>query len=145
MEAARADLVANVITPALAAGRMVLCDRYADSTLAYQGYGRGLDLEVLRAWNRAATGGLTPDLTLVFDLDPASGLERRSTASEGSNRIDREPLEFHLRVRRGFLELAKREPERFVVVDASGDPRDIEARAWKAVERVLQPEGNRGP
>jgi dTMP kinase len=144
MLAARADLVSSVIAPALAAGRLVLCDRHADSTLAYQGYGRGLDLQELRSWNRVATQGLAPDLTLLYDLDPAAGLERRASASEGSNRIDREPLEFHARVRRGFLELARREPRRIVVLDASGDPREIEERTWQAVERILQPEGKRG-
>src|SRR5262249_61105152 len=80
MEAARADLVANAIRPAIAAGRIVLCDRYADSTLAYQGGGRGLDVELLRALNRAATGGLAPDLTLLIDLHPATGLQRRAPA-----------------------------------------------------------------
>ena len=77
MEAARADLVATTIVPALAAGRVVLCDRYDDSTLAYQGAGRGIDLGLLRAMNRTATGGLTPDLTLLFDLDAELGLARR--------------------------------------------------------------------
>jgi len=144
MVAARADLVAQVIAPAVAAGRMVLCDRHADSTIAYQGFGRGLDVEMLRSWNRGATSGLTPDLTLLYDLDPASALERRATAAEGSNRIDREPLEFHQRVRRGFLELARAEPERIVVIDASGDPREIEERSWSAIERILEPEWHRG-
>jgi dTMP kinase len=143
MEAARADLMANVIAPALGAGRMVMCDRHADSTLAYQGFGRGLDLEMLRAWNHAATRGVTPHLTLLYDLDPAAGMERRASSAT-SNRIDREPLEFHVRVRRGFLELARSEPERFVVLDASGDPEDIEERSWLAIERVIQPEWNRG-
>jgi dTMP kinase len=144
IEAARSDLVTQVIAPALAAGRMVLCDRHVDSTLAYQGYGRGLDLDMLRAWNRTATSGLTPDLTLLYDLDPAAGIERRSAAVEGSNRIDREPLDFHARVRRGFLELARAEPERIVVIDAAGHPRDIENRSWSAIERILQPEWHRG-
>jgi dTMP kinase len=144
MVAARADLVATVIAPALAAGRMVLCDRHADSTIAYQGYGRGLDVEMLRSWNRAATVGLTPDLTLLYDLDPAAGIERRAAAVEGSNRIDREPLEFHRRVRRGFLDLAHSEPGRFVVLDASGDPREIEERSWSAIERILQVERQQG-
>jgi dTMP kinase len=144
IEAARVDLVAHVIAPALAAGRMVLCDRHADSTIAYQGFGRGLDVEMLRSWNRAATSGLTPDLTLLYDLDPAAGLERRAAAAEGSNRIDREPLDFHLRVRRGFLDLARHEPDRIVVIDASGDPREIEERSWSAIGRILEPEWDRG-
>jgi dTMP kinase len=137
MEAARADLVAHVIRPALAAGRVVLCDRYDDSTLAYQGAGRGLDPAMLRAWNRAATGGLTPDLTLLFDLDPAAGLERRAGAAGEPNRLDREPREFHLRVRAGYLWLARSEPGRFVTLDASLAPEALEATVWEAVEARL--------
>jgi len=138
IEAARADLMAGVIAPALAAGRVVLCDRHADSTLAYQGYGRGLDLAQLRAWNEAATAGRIPDLTLLFDLDPASAMARRSTAAGTPNRIDREPLEFHARVRLGFLELARAAPGRFVVLDAAGDPEEIESRVWAALEPRLR-------
>ena len=137
MEAARADLVAHVIRPALAAGRVVLCDRYDDSTLAYQGAGRGLDVGMLRDWNRAATGGLKPDLTLLFDLDPATGLERRAGATGEPNRLDREPRDFHARVRAGYLELARAEPGRFVTLDASLAPEALEAKVWKAVEGRL--------
>lgn len=137
MEAARADLVAQVIRPALDAGRVVLCDRYDDSTLAYQGAGRGLDVAMLREWNRAATGGLVPDLTLLFDLDPATGLERRAGAAGAPNRLDREPREFHARVREGFLELARSEPGRFVTLDASLPPEEMEAKLWEAVEARL--------
>ena len=133
MEAARADLVAHVIRPALSAGRLVLCDRYDDSTLAYQGAGRGLDPAMLRGWNRAATGGLTPDLTLLFDLDPAAGLERRAGAAGEPNRLDREPREFHARVRDGYLALARAEPARFLVLDASLPPEALEARVWEGV------------
>jgi dTMP kinase len=137
MEAARAELVAGVIRPALAAGRVVLCDRYDDSTLAYQGAGRGLDRAMLRQWNRAATGGLIPDLTLLFDLDPAAGLARRAGAAVAPNRLDREPSEFHARVRACYLELARSEPGRFVVLDASLPPEGLEARVWEAVEPRL--------
>jgi len=137
MEAARAELVSSVIRPALAAGRVVLCDRYADSTLAYQGAGRGLDATMLHAWNRAATGGLMPDLTLLFDLDPAAGLARRRQAVGETNRLDREPPEFHARVRAGFLELARSEPERFQVLDASRSPSALEAMIWEAIEPRL--------
>jgi dTMP kinase len=132
MEAARAELVANVIRPALAAGRVVLCDRYDDSTLAYQGAGRGLDERLLRELNRAATGGLVPDLTLLFDLDPAAGLERRG-ADGATNRLDREPAAFHARVRARYLELARAEPRRFVVLDATQSPDALEAKVWEAV------------
>jgi dTMP kinase len=133
MEAARAELVATVIRPALAAGRLVLCDRYADSTLAYQGAGRGLDLGVLAEWNRIATGGLAPDLTLLFDLDPAVGLSRREVAAGIPNRLDRESLGFHTRVRAQYLALARAEPGRFVVVAAAQAPQAIEAQAWAAL------------
>ena len=137
MQAARADLVAQVIRPALAAGRAVLCDRYTDSTLAYQGAGRGLDAALLRDWNRAATGGLVPDLTLLFDLDPAAGLERRVGAEGRPNRLDLEPAEFHARVRAGYLELARAEPGRFVTLDAALDPEALEARVREAIEPRL--------
>ena len=137
IQAARADLVARVIRPALEAGRLVLCDRHCDSTLAYQGAGRGLDLEALRQLNRVATGGITPDLTLLYDLEPEAGLERRAR-SGAPNRLDREPIEFHRRVRQGFLELARREPERIVVLDARLDPAQLEARTWEALEQLLQ-------
>jgi len=137
LEAAPAELVANVLRPALAAGRVVVCDRYDDSTLAYQGGGRGLDDGMLRSFNRSATGGLTPDLTLLFDLDPVLGLERRSRAAGATNRLDREPLEFHQRVRRRYLELVGESPGRWLVLDAASDPRELEAEVWAAVEPRL--------
>lgn len=137
MVAARADLVATVIAPALAAGQVVLCDRYADSTLAYQGAGRGLDLDMLRTWNAAATGGTTPDLTLLFDIDPAVGLSRRSADTNPTNRLDREPPGFHERVRRHYLALAAADPTRWVRVDASSPPDQIEQAVWSAIEARL--------
>jgi dTMP kinase len=137
VEAARADLVARRIAPALAEGRVVVCDRYTDSTLAYQGGGRGLDASALATLNALATGGITPDLTLLFDLDERAGLERRAAASGAVNRLDREPPEFHARVRRRFLELARNEPARFVVLDAALSPDAIEQRIWQAVEPRL--------
>ena len=139
IEAARADLARSVIAPALAAKRIVLCDRHTDSTLAYQGKGRGLDLELLRAMNRAAAPGLVPELTLLYDLDPAVGLARRAAAPGRKNRLDEEPLEFHARVRAGFLELAKAEPGRFVVLDGALDPAALERLSWAAVEVRLAP------
>lgn len=137
LESARAELVASVIRPALAAGRVVLCDRYDDSTLAYQGGGRGLDEATLRAMNRAATGGLAPDLTILFDLDPELGLARRGRAPGPTNRLDREPLDFHRRVRRRYLELAAAEPERWRVIDASVDAAELERATWAAFEPLL--------
>jgi dTMP kinase len=122
--ASRAQLVAEVIRPALAAGRIVLCDRYADSTLAYQGYGRGLDLESLRMVLHLATGGLKPDLTFYLDVSPEEGLSRRQRGGGEWNRLDQEALEFHRRVRAGYRELAGLEPRRWVIVDAA---RPVEA------------------
>lgn len=142
IEAGRADLIRAVIAPALSEGRIVLCDRHTDSTLAYQGAGRGLDVDLLRALNRAATSGVVPDLTLLYDLDPAVGLERRAAAPGRRNRLDREPIEFHAKVREGFLAQARLEPGRIVVLDASMDPDELEARSWAAVEsrwRASQP------
>ncbi len=136
LEASRAQLVETVIRPALSAGRVVLCDRYADSTLAYQGGGRGLDDALLRALNRAATGGLQPHLTLLFDTPPELGLRRRSAGGE-VNRLDREPEAFHARVRDRYLELAAEDPARWVVVDATQPPDAIEARVWTLIEPRL--------
>ncbi len=120
--ASRAQLVAEVIQPALAAGRVVLCDRYADSTMAYQGYGRGLDRDALATLTAVATGGLHPDLTLLLDLDVERGLARRRDEGEEMNRLDLEAIEFHRRVRAGYLALAAAEPARWQIIDASRPP-----------------------
>jgi dTMP kinase len=118
----RAEHVRTVIQPALRQGLMVLCDRYLDSSLAYQGYGRGLSLEWLRAVAEGATGGLKPHRTFLLDLPPEIGLAR----FDGRDRLEREPPEFHRRVRQGYLELAAAEPERFVVLDATQSPQAIQ-------------------
>lgn len=145
MEAARADLVSRVIRPALEDGGVVLCDRYDDSTLAYQGGGRGLDHAMLLEWNRVATGGLKPDLTLLYDLDPDVGLSRRAVAPGEMNRLDQEPSGFHTRVRARFLELAAAEPERFVVLDAGLPADDLEKAAWAILETRIEKAGIRQP
>jgi dTMP kinase len=124
--ACRSQHVAQVIKPALQAGAVVICDRFADSTLAYQGYGRGLDLRSLERLNRFATGGLTPALTLLLDLPVATGLARRRRERD-VNRLDREAKAFYERVRQGFLKLAARHPRRIAVIDATPDP-DVVAR-----------------
>lgn len=117
--AARAQLVGEVIRPHLARGGVVLCDRFADSTLAYQGYGRQLDLATLRAITAFATGNLTPDLTICPDLPVAAGLRRKQGGDLAEwNRMEREQQAFHERVRRGYLALAAAEPARWLVVDA---------------------------
>lgn len=132
-QAARAQFVEQVVKPRLAAGEMVISDRYADSTLAYQGYGHQQDLEQVRALIRYATGGLTPDLTILLDVDVETGLQRssRRRAQGGEwNRLDAYDLAFHRRVRAGYLEMAEQEPQRWVVVDAS--------REWEAVQADLR-------
>lgn len=117
-QASRAQLVEQTIRPHLESGGIVLCDRYADSTLAYQGYGRGANLDELRTLIRFATGGLVPGLTLLLDVDVVQGLKRRS-ADGDINRLDAMTIDFYDRVRRGFLALAAGEPNRWVVVDAN--------------------------
>jgi len=112
--AARAQLVEQVIKPALSAGKVVLCDRYGDSTLAYQGYGHGLDLSMLRSMLAFATDQLKPDLTLLLDLDVETGLQRKRKEAEW-NRLDAYEVAFHQRVRAGYLELCAQEPERWRV------------------------------
>jgi len=111
----RAEHLAKVIGPALQAGKIVLCDRWLDSSLAYQGYGRGLNLQWLKDVARGAVHDVRPLRTFLFDLPPEVGLARFA----GHDRLEREPLEFHHRVRAGYLELAKAEPQRFVVLDAT--------------------------
>jgi dTMP kinase len=117
--AARCQHVTHLIMPALRRGTVILCDRFSDSTLAYQGFGRGLELAWLRAANHVATGGLTPDLTLVLDLPVSVGLARRRTDRGQQNRLDRETERFHRKVRRGFLALAAKEPARMKIVNAN--------------------------
>ena len=123
--ASRAQHVERLIRPALAEGRWVLCDRFDDSTLAYQGYGRGFDLSELRAVNRFATNGLTPDLTVLLDVSPETSRLRLSArhaqTSDGPDRIESEADAFHVRLRCGFLELARQNPGRIAVVDAERD------------------------
>jgi dTMP kinase len=135
----RAQHVAEIVTPALSAGDIVLCDRHADSTLAYQGYGRGIDIALLRRLNEMATGGLKPDLTFLLDCPVSIGLDRIAQrrkqvgTSEAEDRFEREKLEFHERVRAGFLELARAEPARFRVIDASQSEQEVADR----IQRIL--------
>jgi dTMP kinase len=136
--ASRAQLVAEVIQPALAAGCVVLCDRYSDSTIAYQGYGRGLSLADLQHVTRFATGGLKPDLTLLLDIDVARGLARRSGAGMEMNRLDLETVEFHQRVRAGYHRLAAAEAGRWVIVDADRPNEAIQADIRAEVTKWLR-------
>jgi len=144
--AARRQLVVEIIRPALERGEWVICDRFADSTLAYQGYGAGAPLEQLRRLADVATGGLAPDRTLLFDIPVEAGLARRErgpaadlTRFETAKSHD---LAFHRRVREGYLALAVAEPARWRVVDATLEPEQVAAAAWKAVTDLLpEPSG----
>lgn len=134
--ASRAQLVREVIRPALERGGMVICDRFHDSTTVYQGVGRHLDPEAVAFINRFALGDCIPDLTLVLDVDPRIGLER-ARGRALFDRMESESLEFHCRVRQGYLDLARREPHRVKVVDGSGDVETVWQQVWELVSHVL--------
>lgn len=135
--ASRAQLVAEIIRPALATGLVVLCDRYADSTMAYQGFGRGLDREMLAALTVVATGGLVPDLTILLDLDVVRGLARRRDEGEEMNRLDLEAVGFHERVRQGYHALAAADPARWVRIDADRPVSVVQAGIRQVVSEWL--------
>ena len=139
--AARAQLADEVIRPRLHRGELVLCDRYSDSTLAYQGYGRGIDLETLRRLQSDATGGLSPDLTLLLDLPVEAGLAR--IPRNAKDRLDRETIAFHQRVYAGYREMAAREPDRWRLVDASRDPDKGASRILELAVEALRTAGVR--
>jgi dTMP kinase len=134
--AARQQHVTEKIRPWLERGRIVLCDRYADATLAYQGYGRGVDVDLIRELNVRATGGVLPDLTLLFDLDPAAGLRRI-----GGRRLDhfeRQALAFHRRVRRGYREIQRAEPKRVRLIQADRAPAAVTDEVQAVVGEFLR-------
>jgi len=133
--ASRAQLVAEVIQPSLKSGMVVISDRYADSTTAYQGYGRGLDLQMVRAINNTATQGLKPDLTILLDIPAEDGLARKKGGEK--DRFEQEELAFHQRVRQGYFKLAAAEPERWLVIDASQPKDKIHKIIWEKVRRLL--------
>ncbi len=130
--AARAQFVAEVVRPALVAETVVICDRYADSTLAYQGYGRGLAIDTLRTLNRIATDGLMPDRTFLLDLPVDEGLDRKRRGGE-LNRLDNAGRAFHERVRNGYHALAKAESTRWWVIDAGAAPSVVAGAIWSAL------------
>lgn len=141
---ARAQHVAEVIRPALKRREIVICDRFSDSTVAYQGYGRGLSLDDVHLANRMATEGLVPDLTVLLDVPVETGLARQELAlrlskgsESGPDRIGQEGAEFHERVRQGYLAMASEEPERFLVVDATLPPEEITHTIWRRLEPLL--------
>jgi dTMP kinase len=136
--ACRAQLARLVIEPALARGGWVICDRYMDSTTAYQGYGRGLDMAAVRAINALAVGSTVPDLTLLLDIEVRDGLARLQRGTAGGapralDRIEREAIAFHERVRAGYLDLARQAPARYRVVRTDRGPAEVEADVWAAV------------
>ena len=129
-QAARAQIVEQVIRPKLAEGTIVISDRYYDSTIAYQGYGHQQNLDQVRALVKYATGGLTPDLTILLDIDIELGLKRKTQNASEWNRLDAYDVDFHRRVRAGYLEMVKQEPKRWIVVDAS--------QSWEMVQEELR-------
>lgn len=140
--AARAQHVAEVIRPHLERGGVVLCDRFADSSLAYQGYGYGLDLEARRAITRFATGGLVPDLTFLLDLPVEVGLRRKAGGKgDAWNRMERKRIDYHERVREGYLFMAADEPERWVVIDATGDIESVQVAIRSPILGALATRG----
>jgi dTMP kinase len=141
-QASRAQHVYELILPAIKAGKVVLCDRFADSTMAYQGYGHQTDLNELAQIIHFATGGLQPDLTLLLDVDIEIGLKRRSSDQESWNRLDAKEKAFHQRVRSGYLEMAHIQPDRWVVVDAS---QPLEQVQQTLIQQVLDRLANRIP
>ncbi len=132
-QAARAQIVEQVIKPRLDAGEIVISDRYYDSTIAYQGYGHQQDLEQVRALVKYATGGLTPDLTILLDLDIEVGLKRKTQNEMEWNRMDAYTVEFHKRVRAGYLEMVKEEPQRWVVVNSDQKWDDVQTELKKII------------
>ncbi len=139
--ASRAQIVAQVIRPHLEAGGIVVCDRYADSSMAYQGYGRGLDLEALRQITTFATGGLIPDLTLYLDIEPDKGLARRNAGGGEWNRMDAQTLDFYHRVCEGYSRLIAADPARWVTIDASQDVENVQRAIRAAVDEALKQRG----
>jgi dTMP kinase len=145
--ASRAQFVAEVVLPSLAAGTCVLSERFVDASVAYQGYGRGLPVDLVRRVNEVSTQGLRPDLTLLIDIEPELGLAR-ARGAEGKDgpagrgdRLEQEDVAFHARVRGGFLELAREDPGRFVVVDGSQPRDDVHRALLDAVRRLLRDRG----
>jgi dTMP kinase len=137
--ASRAQLVAEVIQPNLKSGKAVISDRYADSTTVYQGYGRELDLAMVKATNKAATQGLKPNLTILLDIPVEEGLARKMARKQ--DRFEQETTAFHQRVREGYLELAAAEPRRWLVVDATQSKRQIADIIWQRVSRLISERG----
>ncbi|MFH1382595.1 MAG: dTMP kinase [Chloroflexota bacterium] len=133
--ASRTQLIEEVIQPGLNDGKVVICDRYVDSTIAYQGYGRGLDLAMVEAVTAIATRGIKPDLTVLLDLPVEEGLARKR--KQKPDRFEQEEIDFHQRVRQGFLKLAESEPDRWLVIDARQSRAKIAGIIWERVHILL--------
>jgi dTMP kinase len=137
--ASRAQLIDEVVQPGLDRGEIVICDRYADSTTVYQGYGRGLDLEMVTAINNVATQGLKPDLTVLLDIPVEAGLARKQAKRQ--DRFEQEEANFHRRVRQGYLKLAASNPQRWLVIDARQSKTKIGEIIWQRVSQLLSIQG----
>ncbi len=133
--ASRAQLLAEAIRPSLESRKVVICDRYADSTTAYQGYGRRLDLAMVATVNRVGTSGLMPDLTILLDMTVKEGLARKG--GQKHDRFEQEAIAFHQRVREGYLKLAAAEPERWLVIDATQSKERISGIIWERISKLL--------
>ena len=133
-QAARAQIMEQVIRPKLAEETIVISDRYYDSTIAYQGYGHQQNLDEVRALVKYATGGLTPDLTILLDIDVEAGLKRKTQNASEWNRLDAYDVDFHRRVHAGYLEMVKQEPQRWVVIDASQSWNEVQEELRKVIE-----------
>ena len=137
--ASRAQLIKDVIQPNLEDGKVVICDRYTDSTVVYQGYGRGLDMEIVRQINDIATDRLLPDLTVLLDIPVEAGFARKGVSAR--DRFEQEDISFHRRIREGYLKLAEVEPERWLVIDATQSRKKISDLIWEKVNRLLDDTG----
>jgi dTMP kinase len=133
--ASRAQLINEIIKPELTNGKIVVCDRYTDSTIAYQGYGRGLDVEIVKSVNNTATQGLKPNLTILLDITPEQGFSRIQERLK--DRFEKEDMSFHQRVREGYLRLAADEPQRWLVINAGLSKERIKQVIWKKVSSLL--------
>ncbi|MGB7725571.1 MAG: dTMP kinase, partial [Dehalococcoidales bacterium] len=134
--ASRAQLLDEVVRPALQTGKIVICDRYTDSTIAYQGYGRRVDIETIRKVNSLATGTLKPDLTVLLDISPEAGFARKT--GQEPDRFEKEDRVFHRRVRAGYLKLAEEEPRRWQVIDAALPKEKIKQMIWQKVSSLIE-------
>lgn len=140
----RVQHIKELITPMIEAGKVVICDRFHDSTTVYQGFTRGIDVSLIQRLNSLVLEGLTPDITFVLDLDPEIGLKRawkqirNGSRSESETRFENEKIQFHESVRNGYLELARQEPDRFIVVDASADPSNVWDQIFEQLEKCFK-------